>query len=88
MQAIQTKYIGPSNVKGSRIKAKCAAGSLTMSWDDALNPRANHQLAAEALAKKLGWSGLWCEGGLIDGSSVFVCFDHDYTFTIKAAQAA
>jgi hypothetical protein len=37
VQAITTKYIGPSNVRGSRVKATAAAGSVTLSWDHALN---------------------------------------------------
>ena len=37
MQAIETKYFGPSNVKGSRIKATAQAGSVTVGYDHALN---------------------------------------------------
>ena len=33
MQAIQTKYIGPTNTKGARIKAFCAAGSITIPYN-------------------------------------------------------
>lgn len=54
-QAILTKHIGPTNTKGSRVKASADAGSITASWDYALNIRENHQNAALALAKKLGW---------------------------------
>lgn len=55
MQAIQTKYHGPTNTRGSRITAKCAAGSLTLGYDHSLNPDGNHKAAAEALCRKLGW---------------------------------
>jgi hypothetical protein len=56
-QAIQTKYIGPSNVRGARVKAWAEAGSLTLSWDHALNVEENHAKAAQALADKFGWTG-------------------------------
>ena len=65
-QAIVTKYIPASNTKGSRVKARAAAGSVTLSWDDSLNTEANHARAAEALACKQGWPGQWFMGGLPD----------------------
>lgn len=55
MQAIETKYMGPTNFKGSRVKAVCAAGSLTIEWDDTLNSDENHLEAARKLAEKLRW---------------------------------
>ena len=84
MQAIQTKYFGPTNVRGSRIKATCQARSRIYSWDDALNPSANHTKAAETLAKQLDWKGKWVGGGLPDGTSCYCCVDGfpDETFTL------
>ena len=70
-QAIQTKYFGPANVRGSRVKATCDAGSITLNWDYRLNPSANHRTAAFALANKLGWTGRWIGGG-IASNYVFV----------------
>lgn len=55
MQAIVTKYLGPTNYRGSRVKATCQAGSLILPWDDALDVEANHDMAASALRTKLGW---------------------------------
>lgn len=52
MQAIETKYIGPTNHKGSRIKASCERGSITISYDDALNSDEAHIAAAQALVNK------------------------------------
>jgi hypothetical protein len=76
MQAIQVKFLAPTNTRGSRYKATCAAGSLTLSSDHALNPSDNARKAAEALRDKLGWNtphhGELIEGGLPDGSYVFV----------------
>ena len=72
-QAIVTKYIGPTNYRGSRIKAKAAAGTVTLSWDSSLNSDRNHAKAAEALAAKHGWHGCWYAGGMPEGSgNVFV----------------
>jgi hypothetical protein len=62
-QAISTHYLPPTNVKGSRIKAKAYGGSLTVHLDHALNIEANHAKAAKALAEKLGWQGEWYMGG-------------------------
>jgi hypothetical protein len=55
MQAILTKYLGPTNFRGARIKASAQAGSVTVPWDYELNVEKNHQQAAEALCEKLGW---------------------------------
>lgn len=49
MQAFETKYIGPTNYRGSRIKASCERGSITVSYDDSLNTEEAHRAAVEAL---------------------------------------
>jgi len=54
-QAIVTKYLGPTNYRGARVKATAQAGSVTLSWDHALGIDENHDAAAMALAKKFGW---------------------------------
>jgi len=74
MQAITTKFLGPTNFRGSRIKARCEAGTLLVSWNHALDSEANHKGAALALVKKLGWKGRWVGGGLPDTTGyAFVC---------------
>lgn len=70
MDSIRTKYIGPTNYRGSRVVA--ATGDvrpstgrpdrLVMSWRDDLDSEGNHKRAAEALARKLGWYGSWAAG--------------------------
>ncbi len=78
-QAIVTKYIGPSNMRGSRIKAKAAAGSITIHYDDSLNSEKAHAKAAEALARKYGWNGRYFQGGMPGYNGYcFVC-SGDYT---------
>lgn len=72
-QAIITKFHGPTDSRGARVTARAAAGRKTVSWDYALNSQQNHAAAAQALAEKLNWSGVWVSGGLPDESGdVFV----------------
>ena len=68
-QAIQTRYLGPTNTRGARVKATADAGSITLSWDHALNATDNHRVAAEALADRYGWrdNGERLVGGCIGG---------------------
>ena len=91
-QAIVTKYIGPSNVRGSRIKATAAAGSVTIHVDDSLNIDENHALAAEALANKFKWRGAWFGGGMPNDSGYcWVCVDDSDTaafLTVGETEAA
>jgi len=68
-QGISTRYIGPTNTKASRIKAiaRKADGfgkemSLTVPYGYG-DTEAEHTAAAQALADKLGWHGLWIGGG-------------------------
>jgi hypothetical protein len=72
MQAIVTKFLGPTNSRGSRIKATASAASITVSYDHRLNPEQNHDAACRALVAKLGWNteyyGLaWSRGELPGG---------------------
>jgi hypothetical protein len=71
MNAITTKFLGPRNFKGARIRATTASGkSLTIPY----NYEGGHQVHATAaleLARKLGWTGTLIEGGTKDGM-VFV----------------
>ncbi len=56
MQAIITKFYGPTNHKGARIKATCEAGSIWMSYEYGLNIDGNHAKAAQMLIDKMGWN--------------------------------
>lgn len=66
-QAISTKYLGPTNTRGSKVKATAEAGSITLHWDDALDIGENHVAAARALAQKYKWAGIWHGGATADG---------------------
>ena len=79
MQAIQTRYLGATNTRGSRIKASCAAGSITIVYPHELSGQAVHRKAAEALVSKLGWVDPHY-GGLLGG-----CLPNgDYCFVFNA----
>ena len=69
---IRTKYLGPTNHRGSRIKAESLTGkSVTVQWDCGLNIDRNHQAAATALLdahaddafSRERYSCYWDEGG-------------------------
>lgn len=72
-QAIETRYLGPTNTKGGRIKATAWAGSVTIGYDHALSTEGAHKAAADALIAKLGWTGAFAQGGNAKGTGyVFV----------------
>ena len=66
--AITTRYMGPTNFKGSRIVVTSGNGHrMIVSWDHALDVGENHAAAAKALADKMEWGGEWVGGGTKDG---------------------
>ena len=85
LQAIQTKYIGPRNVRGSRIVAWCDARRIVRGYDDSKNAGDNHTQVAAELAHSLDWDGSWHGGGLPSGGYCFVQVDRhhpDAAFTV------
>lgn len=72
MQAIETKYHGPTNSKDSRISATCQAGRIIISCKDELNLEQNHIAAAVQLCVKLGWSYDFVSGTLKNENFVHV----------------
>jgi len=92
-QFITTKYLGPTNSRGPRLKA-FASGSfsgyrptLTVGWDHGLSPDENHRAVAFALAKRLGWSGRWIAGGSVDGNVYVTDCDPEDGFTVSESEA-
>lgn len=73
MIAIQTKYLGPTNTRGSRIKAWTETGHrVTVGYPyDKREGAEAHSVAAIALARSLGWGGTLIAGGT-DTGYVFV----------------
>ena len=64
MKAIETKYIGPTNYRGSRIKAFTEGGNqITIGYDHSLESAKLHLKAAIALRDKMTWKGKLIGGG-------------------------
>jgi hypothetical protein len=82
MQAIVTKFICPTNHRGSRVKATASCGSLTLSWDHALNQDENHAAVAKAFCESKEWTGQMVGGCLPDGSWAWV-FVSEYSPTFN-----
>lgn len=75
MKAIQTKFIGPSETRGARVKAWIKGYAATVSWDHGLEVVDNHGAAARKLAELLRWSGRLVGGTLPDESMAWVFVD-------------
>ncbi len=57
MKAITTKFHGPTNSRGSRYSACDSDGNrVFVSADYAISSEGNHDAAAFALCKKMGWT--------------------------------
>jgi hypothetical protein len=68
LQAIRTKYHGPTDHRGSRVTATSGSGcKLTIPMRHDLSHEQCHRVAAEMLAQKLAWPGTLIQGGLQDG---------------------
>ena len=64
MKAIRVHYVGPSNVKGSRIIADDGDGNkVIMPYDHSLNWDELYRNAAYALRDKMQWKGEMVGGG-------------------------
>ena len=86
-QAIETRYFGPTNDRGGRIKATAWAGSVAMPYDYALNADQNHREAAILLATKYGWAGTFVQGGNAKGNGYyFVNIDKTTAFILGAKE--
>jgi hypothetical protein len=76
MQTIITKYLGPTNTKGARVKAYEAgapSSSVTIPYNTSLEAREAHTEAARALAANIDAVGVrFIIGYSHDGGYVFV----------------
>ena len=54
-QAIETKYLEPTNTKGSRISVSAYAGRKIYSWNNSKDVEENHYQAALCFANSFGW---------------------------------
>lgn len=69
MQTIQTRYIGPTNTKGARIKATHSGGfkSVTVGFHSEETELLAHKSAANKLRELLAWDGKMIGGDTADG---------------------
>lgn len=87
MQAIQTKYLPCTNIRGSRIKASCERGSLTIPYPHELNGDEVHREAVRQLLERFvsddwkersippsnnAWKRDFVSGSLPDGTMAHV----------------
>jgi hypothetical protein len=81
MQAIETKYIGPTDTKGGRISARCEARRIVRDVDHSLGIEERHTAVARELINLLGWHGHWICGAVPSNPNgyIFACGQrHDY----------
>ena len=74
--AITTRYLGPTNSRGSRIKVTAGDKSMTVPYDYALDAVPNHEAAACALAKSI-------HATAAIESSIELSRLHGYTFLFR-----
>jgi hypothetical protein len=74
MATVQTKWFGPGNRRGSRIKATSQhrAGAMWRSCDDSMSIEQNHEEAAKAMLTRNEWEGHWVGGTNQDGTMTWV----------------
>jgi len=79
-KAIRTRYLGPTNFKGSRVAVDDGDGNRAFySWQPELNSEDNHKRAAEIFADKMRWldDKRKLVGGWHGNSGVFVFTEID-----------
>jgi hypothetical protein len=86
MQAIRTRFIGPTATRPARIIATgCPGQRLTLPYEHGQGLGHNHLRAAQALATRLGWPGRWVQGETPEGY-VWTCLHLAQTFLIEPMQ--
>jgi len=78
MKAIETKYYGPTNTRGSRIVASDSDGNrVSIPYPHELSGEACHWKAADTLRVKMGWAGKMIGGGTKAGYCFVFVTDAD-----------
>ena len=73
---IETKYLGATNHRGSRIVARRNHRRVTITYDPAKTPLDNHCAAAMILANEMTTKGRWIAADKHDGDGmVFVLME-------------
>lgn len=84
VKAIQTKFIGPSNTKGARVRAWINGSSAAVSWDYGAEVADNHGMAARKLAASLKWDGRLVGGTLPDETMAWVFVDGSVSVGVQS----
>lgn len=83
MQAIETKFLGPTNTKGARIKASAQSGSVIVPYEYQ-GVDEEHDQALRALVTKLEWWGVWARGGKADNTgNVYVLISRPPPYDLR-----
>jgi hypothetical protein len=83
MKTIATKYLGPSNFRGSRIKASDEdRNQITVQYNGDHNQEPNHAAACLALCRKMGWKGR-LQGGHTKAGMVWTFIDRKNQVTAR-----
>jgi len=84
MKAITTKFLGPTDTLGSRVKAYDLDGNqATLPWRRELNDVDNHKLAVVALCRRMGWdTPAQLAGGYVKGGMAWVFVDAESPLNI------
>jgi hypothetical protein len=71
--AVRTKYLPASNHRGSRVKATCQAGSVTIPFSHDTDITSAHFEAVKALLTRRGldWGDRWAIGSVDDVGYIF-----------------
>ncbi len=76
---ITTKYLGPTNTKGARVKATAAdrPGSVTVSYHgcEPLPHEDPHDVAAREYCEKMGWESSYLYRGDTETGAVYLFAD-------------
>lgn len=87
MQAIQVKFLSPTDKKGARIKAWSYSGKqVTLDWDYGIHDGKNYANAAMELLKKLNWDGIWFGGELPNNDWAFVCYESNAALVVGVTE--
>lgn len=72
-QSIETKYLGATDHRGSRIQARCGDVTITVPYDyEANTNEAVHRVAVSALLAREGWQDDSWTAGISRSGYVFV----------------
>ena len=80
MIAIRSKFYGPTERRGSCVRALANGHRVGLPWDHSQDSEGNHRLAVVALCDKLGWDSDRFYGGCLEsGEWAWVpVFDADW----------